>query len=124
MTLAWLMDAHSEALRADLQRYYGIDIDRAMAGEHSAEHVAACAAYLPTDAMVRVESNPDAQWTLSDTLMAATLNSLNRYVHWRAGGKGPEPRLVGPSSMVPKRTLPARSMSADELMRELAKPRR
>ena len=33
------MAKYPDELRADLQQYYGIDLDHAIAGEHTAEHV-------------------------------------------------------------------------------------
>lgn len=118
---------HEDALRADLQRYYGIDLDHAMAGEHSAGHVAALVAFLPSDANLRRAADGDAAWTLEATLMASILNSLNLLI-WAMSDqrkRGPKPQLVGPSYMsATKSTVPARTMTIDELMEELGKPRR
>lgn len=126
MLLARLMDEHPGALRADLQQYYGIDLDHAMRGEHSAGHVAALAEHLPKDARVFVEVNGDARWTLTDLLLAAVVNDFNAwiYAHGDPKKRGRPPKIVGPESMRPKHTIPARTMTADELMRELSKPRR
>ena len=115
---------HEDALRADLQRYYGIDLDAAMAGEHSAGHIGALIAYLPSDCAMRRELDEDAAWTLRDILLASILNSLNMLIYGMGDKKhrGRRPQMVGPSYMVRKK-LPARVMSVDDLMRELNKPR-
>lgn len=114
-----------DALRADLQRYYGIDLDAAMRGEHSAAHIAALVAYLPSDCALRREYDKDAAWTLRDVLLASILNSLNMLIYGMGDKRkrGRKPQLVGPDYMT-KKKLPARAMSVDELMRELNKPRR
>ena len=114
-----------DALRADLQRYYGIDLDAAMRGGHSAAHIAALVKYLPSDCALRREHDKDAAWTLRDVLLASILNSLNMLIYGMGDKRhrGRKPQLVGPDYMT-KKKLPARVMSVDELMRELNKPRR
>lgn len=113
------MENHPDALRADLQRYYGVDIDHAMAGEHTAAHVAVLAAYLPSDAAIRVEMDEDAVWTLDRALLASVVNYISAFAH--GGKKSP---YIGPKSGAPKSTVPAMAMSADELMEKLSRPRR
>lgn len=122
------MAEQADALRADLQQFYGVDIDHAASGAHGAAHVAALAAELPPDARVRVAYDKDAMWTLTDVLLAALLNNL-RGLLWGLGNerrRGPEPKPIGPSWMTKgsTRTLDARVLSIDELMEELSKPRR
>ena len=119
--------AHEDELRADLQQTYGIDIDRAMGGEHTAAHIAALTVQLPPDARVRVAENKDALWTLSDVVNVSTLNSLRLFM-WSFGDpkkRGNAPQLIGPTWMVNanKRTLPARALPINELIAELNKPR-
>jgi hypothetical protein len=118
---------HEDELRADLQQTYGIDLDRAMAGEHTARHIAALVVQLPPDARLRVVEDKDALWTLSDVINVSTLNSLRLFM-WSFGDpkkRGSAPQLIGPSWMVNanKRTLPARVLPIDELIAELSKPR-
>lgn len=112
------------ALRADLQRYYGIDLDAAMRGAHSAAHIAALVAYLPSDCNLRRLNDKDAAWTLRDILLASILNSLNMLIYGLSGkkGRGKKPQMVGPS-YITKNKLPARSMTVEELLAELNKPR-
>ena len=114
-----------DALRADLQRYYGIDLDAAMRGEHSAGHVSALVKHLPSDCALHRGVDKDAAWTLRDILLASILNSLNMLIYGMGDKRrrGKRPSLVGPDYMT-KKKLPARVMSVDELMRELNKPRR
>lgn len=114
-------------LRADLQQYYHIDLDRAISGEHSAAHVAALVTMLPLESRLARNANPDNAWTLTDVLIACVLNVLRGYV-WGISDKrkrGPRPQLVGPSWMLKnKRTLPSRVLPIEQLMKELSKPRK
>lgn len=122
------MGAHGDELRADLQQYYGIDLDDAMAGAHSARHVAALLAQLPPDCRVARAEDPDAAWTLTDSLLATVANALHTLMWGMSDPKkrGQRPAPIGPSWMRGKRTrtLDARAMPVDELMQELTKPRR
>lgn len=113
-------------MRADLQRYYGIDLDDAMAGAHSAGHVAALIAHLPSDASIYRIDDKDAVWTLEDSMLALIYNLLQATVYAMGDPRkrGPEPDMVGPSWMSGKRKAHARAMTIDKLMEELAKPRR
>ncbi len=127
MMLAEAMREHPDALRADLQRVYGIDLDHAMAGEHSAGHVAALVAHLPSDACIFTARKKDALWGLDDVLMASILNSLNMLIYAMSDPRkrGREPQLVGPSYITERgRKLDAREMTASALMEILSKPRR
>lgn len=125
LVAAWRL--YPDALRADLQRYYNIDIDKAMSGEHSAEHIAALVAFLPSDASVFVAVNPDAAWTKEVIILADIRNMFASFIHGmsdkRKRGKAPIP--IGPSWMVKgaTRKLETRLLDIDELMAELSKPR-
>lgn len=117
---------YEDALRADLQRYYGIDLDDAMGGAHSAAHIAACVRYLPSDCALRTSNDEDAQWTLEAVLMAGILNSLNSLIYGLGSkkGRGKRPKLVGPSFMRGKQDkLPARAMTSEQLLEILNRPR-
>lgn len=119
--------AESEApLRADLQQYFGIDLDRAMSGEHSAEHIALLVTQLPQESRLVHSVNKDAQWTLPNVLMAVLINNFRMFVYGMSDPKrrGAKPELIGPSWMTErKRTLPARVLPIDKLLEELNKPR-
>lgn len=110
-----------------MQRVYGIDLDCVEEGAHTLEHVAACAANLPSDSCVFVAEDPDRRWSLTDTLLAVIANTLRGLV-WgmsdrRKRGRCPDP--IGPKWMTKgrTRTLEARVMTIDELEEELSKPR-
>ena len=123
MGLARALDDDEGAVRADLQRYYGIDLDHAMAGAHSAGHVAALIAHLPSDSSVRRSASEDAAWTLEASMLALTYNLLTAVIYALGGKKGKLPEQVGPSWMKTEPKAPARAMTIDELMDELSKPR-
>lgn len=128
MLLAAMVRFYPEELRADLQRVYGIDLDHAMRGEHTAEHVAALACNLPRDACVFEAANPDARWGLPEIILADIRNTLVGFVWGMADRRkrGRKPYPIGPSWMVKgkTRTLDARVLTIEELQKELAKPRR
>lgn len=114
-------------LRADLQQHFGIDLDHAMDGGHSAEHIAQLVAHLPQDARLNRDANPDAQWALGDVLLAALINNFRMFVYGMSDPRkrGAKPEPIGPSWMTEnKRTLPARVLPIKKLMEELNKPRR
>lgn len=119
---------HPDELRADLQRYYGIDLDHAMNGEHTAGHIASLVVCLPSDAALFRTINPDAAWTLQSVLLAAIFNNLTGLIYGMSDKRkrGSKPKRIGPSWIVnqDKRKLDARPMSITELMAELSKPRR
>ena len=126
--LAAMYALHPEELRADLQRVYGIDLDHAMRGEHTAAHVAALAVNLSRDACVFATESEDARWGLAEILLADIRNTLVGFV-WgmsdrRKRGRKPVP--IGPSWMTrgKTRTLDARVLTIEQLQAELAKPRR
>lgn len=125
--LAAAVFRHEDELRADLQQTYGIDLDHAMAGEHSALHIAALTAQLPHESRVFASMNRDAVWTLEGTLLATIANSLNSLCYGMSDKRkrGNPPAIIGPSWMSKDkmRTLPARAMSVDDLQKELEKPR-
>lgn len=125
LAAAWRL--YPDALRADLQRYYGIDIDHAMAGAHSAGHIAALAAHLPPDSALHVANDPDAIWTYEMVILADIRNSLVGLIYGMSDKKrrGKKPQLIGPSWMTrgAMRSLEARVLPIDELMAELNKPR-
>ena len=127
MMLAAALAEREDELRADLQQQYGVDLDHAMAGAHSARHVGALVAQLPPDARIRTSVDEDAEWTMDRMLFAGILNSVQGLAYMLADKRkrGPRPDPVGPSWLRRKadRKLPARVLSIDALMEELSKPR-
>lgn len=114
-------------MRADFQEYYGVDFDRARAGEHSPWHMACLLVELPSNARVRVAEDSDALWTLDSVIGASVVNAVNSLIYGLGDSRkrGNPPELLGPSWMRRNnnRTLPARSMPVGELMEILNKPR-
>ena len=111
-----------------MQRYYGIDLDHAIAGNHSAAHIAALVKCLPSDAAMFRAQNPDNAWTLETVLLATLRNDFQMYI-WGVGDpkrRGAKPKRIGPSWLTKgdMRKLEARTLEIDELMKELSKPRR
>ena len=126
--LAAAMRLHDDELRADLQRVYGIDLDHAMAGMHTAGHVASLVTCLPSDSMLAQAVDPDAEWTLEACLLADVSNLLAGLI-WGMGDprrRGRPRKPIGPSWMTKgsDRALDARVLDIEDLMRELGKPRR
>lgn len=126
MLLVRALDEDEGAVRADLQRYYGIDLDDAMDGAHSAGHVAALITHLPSDASLYRARDKDASWTLEASLSALIFNLLQAYIYGMSDKKtrGKPPKQIGPSWMRSEPKAPACAMTVDELMAELSKPRR
>ena len=99
-----------------------------MAGGHAPEHIAALVAHLPTDAALFVAENPDAAWTREAIMLADIRNNLVNLM-WSMGNprkRGARPKPIGPSWMTKgsMRSLQARALPVDELLAELAKPRK
>lgn len=127
--LASVLASHEDELRADLQEFYGIDLDHAIAGGHSAVQVAACVSCLPQRSRLAVSANKDNAWSLTDSLLAYIANSLNALMYGMADKRkrGNRPEPIGPSWMTKKgneRTIPARVMTIEKLMETLGRPRR
>lgn len=121
MPLVALIDGVHDELAADMQQYYGIDLERAFAdGSHSPLHLAALAAQLPAESRVGRAHDEDNAYTLDTVYLAACFNALQAIMCALGGGGRPKP--AGPAWM---RTgggckLAAQVMSIDELERKLA----
>lgn len=127
-TLANELRLHPDELRADLQQYYGIDIDAAMCGGHSPRHVAALLLQLPQDCRIARIESADAVWTPDRQLLAVLINQLSALMYGMSDPKrrGSKPQPIGPEQFRRARmkSLPARAMPIGELLAELSKPRR
>lgn len=113
---------HGDALRADMQRYYGIDVVDIWRGTLPPSRVYALAEYLPSDGALRAELSGGMHlrdWTLQAQLTGHLLNVVraadvnNIRVN---GGKAsaPEPLKVpapGEPSRAPKINLAAHPMA-------------
>ena len=127
MLLAYVLAFREDELRADLQEHYGIDLDFAMAGGHTAKHIAALVAQMPAGARIRICENDDERWTLETSMLAAIFNQINALIFMFGAKKGDKrPQLVGPSWMVSDsgKKVDAMVMTIDELREVLARPRR
>ena len=127
MLLGFALGLHEDELRADLQQHYGIDLDAAVDGAHTARHCGALVAQLPAGARLRVCEEPDDRWTLELSMLAMLANQLNALIYMLGAKKGdPKPALVGPSWMTSGRSnkVQAQVMTIEQLRAELAKPRR
>jgi len=106
---------------------YGIDLDHAISGKHTPNHVGALIAYLPTNAYIKQEVNDDASWTREETILASIQNNLRGLIYGMTpkSKRGAEPKPLGPSWMTREKMqkLPARAMPIEELMKVLEKPR-
>lgn len=112
--LAHLLRAHPAELRADFQRYYGLNID-GMGVDYSLFHAADLAAMLPQDSRCGIAEDPANEWTLDRQLLAL----IEYYEHswvWAhtkdAKRKANRPKLRVPQ---PKREPDAELMTVDEL---------
>ena len=127
MALASVIADNESMLRADLQQFFSIDLDRAMDGEHSANHIAQLIECMPQESRLSHSVNKDTQWSLTDVLLAVLINNFRMFVYGMSDPKkrGQKPELIGPSWMTTqKKTLPARVLPINELLAELNKPRR
>lgn len=116
-------------MRADLQHYYGIDLDHAVAGEHSPAHVAALVVQLPQDARLKVATNPDNRWTFEAQLVAGVYNRLLDICRAFAKPGGPPPAYLGPRSVLEAADgeggeYGGEAYEVEELERLLSLPRR
>ena len=123
MALGLELARHPDELRADLQQYYGIDLDHAMEGGHSAGHIAALLCQLPVNARVRVANNPENAWTFEAVLMAVVANRVGTVIKALGGNASP----IGPESVIGggdgSRVISGVSMSPGELLEVLSRPR-
>lgn len=105
-----------------MQRYYGIDLDKAISGEHTPNHIAELIRFLPQDSNISKAYNADADWTIERTLLAMLVNTLNMFM-WGISDKskrGAQPERIGPSYMrLKNRKIDAQVMPADELLKKL-----
>lgn len=94
-------------LRADLQRFYGVNLDE-MGHGVSVAHVAALAACLPHGSLVLERIDPRTKYTETDWLLLGILNSLRDK----------------PFDPFVRKTARGASMSVEEMRDVLSRPRR
>lgn len=121
-----MLDRAPDRLRADLQRFYGLDLDE-LGHSIRCRRMADLAANLPPEARVWQAIDPRAEWTDREYLLAAiadntgflawsrTKEAERRNAKWRGRITRPGERQTQPDSA---------SMDVDELAALLSEPRR
>lgn len=130
MLLVALRRKHGGALRADFQRFYGLNVD-GLGRSFSVLHAADLAAHLPPDSAVAREMNPEYAWGVTEHLLATAVDTL-RLLVWMQSKDGaknrnrpkplPRPGVKQGKQRVEKKDLLV--LPVDEVKRRLALPRR
>lgn len=81
MALAAVENDHPDALRADFQQYYGLNID-GMGEDFSHSHAASLMLQLPSSSRVSRKLNPDNEWDDATYLLSAIEYDL-RILIWQ-----------------------------------------
>lgn len=119
------MAEHPDALRADFQQYYGLNLD-GMGRDYTTLHAADLLAQLPEGARVWRAYDERAVWTAERTLLAAIVNDLNWLV-WSKTKDGQRnrnrPKPIGPFDGEKKRSITGVAMTVEELNEALSRPR-
>ena len=68
MMLAEAWAEHPVELRADMQRYYGLNID-GLGRDYDAWHLAACVACLPLGSTLMASMDERGAWTMTDLML-------------------------------------------------------
>lgn len=92
MGLAWLIREHGEALEADFERYYSIDLVDLYRGHLTPRKAQTLAIRLPPGALTWQDVGTDAAWSTESHLLAQIVDTLNAANYQRAGGKGDKPK--------------------------------
>lgn len=96
LVLGWLVREHGDALEADFQRWYGIDLGDLYRGQLTPRRAAALAVNLPPGSVTWIEADMSAAWTVAEHLAAAQIDALN-VANWQRtkdgqkGHKRPKP---------------------------------
>lgn len=109
-------------LRADMQQYYGLNIDR-MGRDYTVVHAADLAAMLPSNSRTYIAIDPENAWTLEAQLSAAVANAARDLVWLEADAKrrrSNRPRPIGPK---PPPNPDVESIDADDYLEELERLR-
>ena len=119
------MAEHPDALRADFQQHYHLNLD-GMGRDYTTLHAADLLAQLPEGARVWRSYDERAAWTAERTLLAAIVNDLNWLV-WSKTKDGQRnrnrPKPIGPFDGEKKRSITGVAMTVEELNEALSRPR-
>lgn len=107
-----LLAERGEALEADLQRYYGLDLADMWRGKITPRKVAVLAIHLPPGAAIRRTGPDDLHWSHESQVLVSLFDQI-RHLSWGlAGGQGrpPQPQERPGDSVreAPKRSRAAR----------------
>lgn len=119
--LAWVMHNHPGELRADLQRFYHLNLDR-MGTEYRPRHVAEIIPHFPPESSLVRAIKPGAAWDFKEHLLVAILDNWNLWL-WANSRDGEKnrnrPRPIPRPGEKKQVALPV-----NELERLLALPRK
>lgn len=87
VSLVWLLTEHGEALEADFQRYYGLDLLDLWRGRLSARKASVLARQLPYGAQTWISCGFDNAWSAETHLTASLFDAVNVGNWQRAGDK-------------------------------------
>ncbi len=91
--LVALLTQHGGAIEADLQRFYKIRLSHLTSGRLTWRRLRVLLEHLPRgSALARVQHGADAEWGLSEHLMAGAVDALHAGNWQRSGGKGRQPK--------------------------------
>lgn len=100
MTLVVLLSDHESPVRADLQRFYGVNIDEAW-GNLSPKHLACLVAELPPGAQTWRAVGGSLSWT-DDMFLLASIDHGTRVLAWQKSKNGESntnpPKMIEPPS--------------------------
>lgn len=117
------MSRYPDELEADLQEFFGIDIE-SMGCAHSVPHVAVCASNLPRSSRVSRMLDPAAAWSETDYLTAIAADRLGLIICALGGKKAKFEPIERPADRARRPDPGACAMEVAELDRYLSKPRK
>ncbi|WP_346681864.1 hypothetical protein [Bifidobacterium pullorum] len=118
-----MMDVAPDALRADIQRFYGLDLDE-LGHSVRPRRMADLAANLPTNATIWGRIDPKAQWDVATQLLAdiADNTAFNAWTKTKAAQQGARWRGAIPRPGSQPDT-DVQTLEPDDMLRILSMPR-
>ena len=127
MILASFLRRYPDELRADFQQHYGLNLDD-MGGSYSIGHAACLAAQLPKDSRTFVAEDPICEYASATNRLLARIEYHTHtgwYVHTEDAQKSINmPQFLMGLTDGKEGTTQGESLSIDEYMEILAKPRK